>query len=119
MTICWRKVPAMADGGRAAPLLFPHPEPPAPGTPVAVAPGIEWVRLPLPFRLDHVNVYLIEDGPGVAVVDTGIGDAPTRALWEAMLAGPLHGREITRIIATHFHPDHVGQAGWLSERTGC
>ena len=108
----------MTDLGRAAPLLFPHPEPPATGTPVAVADGIEWVRLPLPFRLDHVNVFLIEDEGGVAVVDTGIGDETTRALWDALLDGPLRRRRITRIIATHFHPDHVGMAGWLAERTG-
>ena len=108
----------MTAAGQASPLLFPHPEPPPPGMPVPVADGIEWVRLPLPFRLDHVNVFLVEDGAGVAVVDTGIGDDATRALWDALLDGPLRRRPITRIVATHFHPDHVGMAGWLAERTG-
>lgn len=108
----------MTDPGRAAPLVFPHPEPPAPGTPVAVADGIEWVRLPLQFRLDHVNVFLVEDEGGTAVIDTGIGDDATRALWSSLLDGPLQRRPVTRIIATHFHPDHVGMAGWLAERTG-
>ena len=88
------------------------------GEPVEVAPGIHWVRLPLPFRLNHVNVYLLEDGDGFAAVDTGIGDAATRALWEMLLAGPLRSRPLTRIVATHAHPDHVGMAGWLSERLG-
>ena len=73
---------------------------------------------PFRFRLDHVNVYLIEDGDGFALIDAGIDDAPSRAAWEALLAGPLRGRKLTRIIATHFHPDHVGLAGWLCERFG-
>ena len=98
-------------------LSFPIPVPPALGTPTLVAPGIHLVRLALPFRLDHVNVYLLDDGDGVVAFDTGIGNADTRAVWEALLAGPLHDRPLTRIIATHFHPDHAGMAGWLAART--
>ncbi len=98
------------------PLLFPFPTLPALGQTIEVAHGILWVRFALPFRLDHVNIYLIEDGPGYAVVDTGIGDEATRVVWEALLAGPLRSRPLTKIIATHHHPDHVGMVGWLSER---
>src|SRR5262245_38590745 len=97
-------------------LTFPHPTPPEPGRPVEIAPGILWVRLALPFRLDHVNVYLIEDGAGWAVVDTGIDDAPTRATWEALLDGPFAARPLARVLVTHYHPDHMGLAGWLCER---
>ncbi len=97
-------------------LVYPVPEPPAPATPVEIAPGILWVRVPLPFRLDHINVYLIDDGDGWAVLDTGIGNEATRALWETMAAGPLAGRRLTRLIVTHHHPDHIGLAGWLCER---
>ena len=79
---------------------------------------MQWLRLPLPFRLDHVNVHLLEDGDGWAVLDTGIGDARTQEIWEAVLAGPLRGRRLTRLIVTHFHPDHVGLAGWLARRFG-
>lgn len=100
----------------AAPLLFPGPDAPEPGTLAEVAPGILWLRLALPFPLNHVNIYLLEDGPGWAVLDTGINDARSRAEWEALLAGPLAARRPTRLIATHFHPDHVGLAGWLTER---
>ncbi len=99
-------------------LRLPFPTPPAPGTVSEVAPGILWARLALPFRLDHVNIYFIEDGPGYAVLDTGIGDDPSRAAWDALLQGPLRHRPITRVIATHFHSDHVGMAGWLCERFG-
>jgi glyoxylase-like metal-dependent hydrolase (beta-lactamase superfamily II) len=101
-----------------ASLVYAFPEPPEVADPVEVAPGLLWVRLSLPFRLDHVNIYLIEDGPGWAVIDTGLGDAPTCAAWEQLLAGALAGRPLTRLIVTHCHPDHVGCAGWLSERLG-
>src|SRR5262249_20398688 len=97
-------------------LKFPHPRPPEPGAAIEVAPGILWVRLALTYRLDHVNVYLIEDGAGFAVLDTGLDDAPTRAPWEALLAGPLRARPLTRILVTHYHPDHIGLAGWLAQR---
>ena len=97
-------------------LTFPYPAPPEPGTVIEVAPGILWLRLALPYRLDHVNVYLIDDGAGWAVLDTGLDDAPTRAAWDALLAGPLLGRPLTRILVTHYHPDHIGLAGWLCER---
>jgi len=97
-------------------LKFPHPRPPAPGAAIEVAPGILWVRLALPYRLDHVNVYLIEDGAGFAVLDTGLDDVATRAAWEALLAGPLRARPPTRILVTHYHPDHIGLAGWLAQR---
>lgn len=99
-------------------LRYPHPEPPLPGAVIEVAPGILWTRLPLPFRLDHVNVYLIEDEGGWAVFDTGIANGEARAVWDALLAGPLAGRRLTRVIATHYHPDHIGLAGWLCGRFG-
>ena len=99
-------------------LAYPVSEPPAPGALVEIAPGILWARIPLPFRLDHINVYLIEDGGGWAVLDTGLGNDATRALWEAMAQGPLAGRALTRLIVTHHHPDHIGLAGWLCERFG-
>ena len=100
------------------PLVYPLPEPPAPGETMEVAPGILWVRIPLPFRLNHINVYLIDDGEGWAVLDTGIGNDATRAIWDTLVNGPLGGRPLTRLIVTHFHPDHIGLAGWLCERHG-
>ena len=99
-------------------LVFPHAQPPAPGTLTAITQGVQWLRLPLPYRLDHVNIYLIEDGPGWAVLDTGLATDACRAAWDAILAGPLAGRPLTRMIVTHYHPDHVGLAGWLSQRFG-
>ena len=70
-------------------LVFPHAQPPGPGNVTPIAPGVQWFRLPLPYRLDHVNIYLIEDDDGWAVLDTGFGTPACRAAWNAILAGPL------------------------------
>jgi glyoxylase-like metal-dependent hydrolase (beta-lactamase superfamily II) len=73
-------------------------------------PAFLWARVPLPFQLNHVNVYIIDDGDGWTIFDTRIDDATTRKVWEEMIAGPLYGRRITRLIVSHFHPDHIGLA---------
>jgi glyoxylase-like metal-dependent hydrolase (beta-lactamase superfamily II) len=101
---------------RLADLAFPRPDAPEPGELIEIAPGVLWLRLALPFALNHVNVYLIEDGPGWALLDTGVDDERTRAAWENVLARQLRGRNLTRLIITHYHPDHMGLAGWLAER---
>ncbi len=103
---------------REARLRFPFAAPPGPGEAIEVAAGILWARLPLPFALDHINIYFIDDGDGWAVVDAGISDEASRAAWDALLGGPLAGRRLTRLIVTHSHPDHIGLAGWLVERFG-
>ena len=102
----------------AVQLDFRFPAPPAPGETLEVAEGVLWLRLPLPFRLDHVNVYLIEDGAGFALLDTGIDDETTRQIWDGLIAGALKGRPLTRILSSHCHPDHIGLAGWLCGRLG-
>src|SRR6185312_10315084 len=99
-------------------LSFPYEEAPETGTAVELAPGILWTRIPLPFRLNHVNIYLIEDGDGWAVLDTGIGNSATKEIWETIVSGALAGRRLTRLIVTHYHPDHIGLAGWLCEKYG-
>ena len=99
-----------------AQLDFPHPAPPEPGRTIEVAPGILWARLALPFLLDHVNIYFVDDGNGWALIDTGLGDKATLAAWQPLLDTVLKDRPLTRIIATHFHPDHVGAAGFLLKR---
>ena len=91
-------------------LEYPYPEAPAPGTTVAVAPGVQWLSMPLPFALDHINLWVVGD----TIVDTGIGDERSRKLWEEILAG----KEIRRVILTHYHPDHAGNAAWLCKKFG-
>jgi glyoxylase-like metal-dependent hydrolase (beta-lactamase superfamily II) len=97
-------------------LIHPFTEPPAAAQLMEVAPGVRWVRMPLPFALDHINLWVLDDGDGVVLVDTGLGNDATKALWEEIFAGPLKGVKVNRLIATHFHPDHMGLAGWLCER---
>lgn len=104
------------DGSLTPPLRFPVAATPSPGATQPVAPGVAWLRMPLPFALDHINLWLLEDGDGWMIVDTGYAMAKTTALWEQIFAERLGGRPVTRIIVTHHHPDHIGLAGWLTER---
>ncbi len=85
---------------------------------LTVAEGIHWLRMPLPFALDHINLWLLEDDDGMAIVDTGLKTAQIKALWSALLEDSALRRGVTRIVITHHHPDHMGLAGWLHERTG-
>ncbi|MEJ7930495.1 MBL fold metallo-hydrolase [Ramlibacter sp. AN1015] len=83
-----------------------------------VAQGVWWIRLALPFRLDHINVWAIEDEEGWTLVDTGIRGEETVRAWERLLGSPPFDRNLSRVIVTHMHPDHVGMAGWLCRRFG-
>ena len=93
---------------------------PATGTLHEVTPGLAWLRMPLPFALDHINLWLlrdVQDGrTGWTLVDCGAGTDATRAAWEQVFAGGMEGQPLLRVIATHCHPDHVGLSGWLCER---
>jgi glyoxylase-like metal-dependent hydrolase (beta-lactamase superfamily II) len=91
-------------------LEYPYPEMPGPGATIEVAPGVQWLSMPLPFALDHINLWLIGD----TIVDTGIGDEGTRALWEKVLSR----KQIERVVLTHYHPDHAGNAAWLCRKFG-
>src|SRR6201982_3802689 len=86
---------------------------------VEVMPGVLWVRLKLPFRLNHVNIYLLADTDGWTAIDSGFGNEESIAAWTTLLEGPLRHVKITRLIVTHSHPDHVGLAGWITERFNC
>lgn len=94
-------------------IRYPWEDVPDPGESVELAEGVLWLRLPLPMKLDHVNIYALDDGNGWTIIDTGFDSRRGRALWEAMLNGPLGGKPVTRVIVTHHHPDHVGLAGWF------
>lgn len=98
-------------------LQYPYPAPPSGGETREVAPGVHWLRMPLPFALDHINLWLLEDEGAWSIVDCGIGDDTTRALWDRIFSGTLAGRPVKRVFVTHHHPDHAGLALWLTERT--
>ena len=95
-------------------LEYPFPEVPAPGTTLEVARGVHWLSMPLPFQLDHINLWLVEEGENAVVVDTGIGNPDTRGLWEKVLGK----KQVRRVVLTHYHPDHAGNAAWLCQRYG-
>ena len=103
-------------------LRYPCGEPPRAGEVREVAPGVLWLRMPLPFTLTHINLWAIADEGGWAIVDTGTQTPDVLAAWHTLLApdGPLaatpQGARLTRVIVTHMHPDHVGMAGWLTRK---
>ncbi|MEO0822227.1 MAG: MBL fold metallo-hydrolase [Pseudomonadota bacterium] len=108
-------VGAIAEPGALPPITHPFAEPPAPGEALEVAEGILWARLPLPMKLDHVNIFALEEPEGWTLVDTGLDWKAGRLALEALLAGPLGGRPVLRVVLTHHHPDHIGRAGPLAE----
>jgi glyoxylase-like metal-dependent hydrolase (beta-lactamase superfamily II) len=100
-------------------LRYPWETPPGPNEVIELRPGVLWLRQKLPFQLNHVNIYLLADGDGWAMIDSGFGNEETIAAWTALFEGPLKNFKITRLIVTHSHPDHVGLAGWIVERFDC
>lgn len=99
-------------------IRYPWADAPEQGQAIEVAEGVLWMRLPLPMKLDHVNVYALDDGDSWTVVDTGMYSRKSRGIWEQLMAGPLGGKPISRVLVTHHHPDHMGCAGWLQKAHG-
>jgi glyoxylase-like metal-dependent hydrolase (beta-lactamase superfamily II) len=99
-------------------LAYPWAEVPASGTVTTLRPGLHWLRMPLPFALDHINLWLLEDEidgvAGFTIIDCGISSDDTRAAWERIFDTVLDGAPVLRVLATHFHPDHLGLAHWLT-----
>ena len=97
-------------------LDYPFTARPELGETLVVAPGVHWVRMRLPFQLNHINMWLLEDEGGWTIVDTGIRDESTAEAWKKLFADVMEDRPVRRVIVTHLHPDHVGLAGWLVRR---
>lgn len=93
-------------------------EAPESGALIGIAEGVFWARLPLPIALNHVNAYILDDGDGWTVVDTGVDTKKSRRIWTDLLQGPLKAKPVTRVIVTHHHLDHVGLAGWFATEHG-
>jgi glyoxylase-like metal-dependent hydrolase (beta-lactamase superfamily II) len=100
-------------------LVYPYSDHPKPGTTREVAPGVQWLTMPMGGSLTHINLYLLDDGDGWYVVDTGLGNQETEALWHQLFTGDMGGKPVKGIICTHMHPDHIGQAGMISEHFKC
>ena len=90
--------------------------PPNAGEWLEIAAGVFWSRVALPFRLNHVNVYLIDNGGSWNIIDTGIANNNAQETWTRLLDGRMAGRPVSKIVVTHHHPDHVGLASWLADK---
>ena len=99
-------------------IRYPWETPPENGEMVEIAEGVHWLRLPLPMKLDHVNIYVLDDGDGWTLIDTGMKTRRVQAMWQALLEGPLRRKPVKRVVATHHHPDHIGLHGWFVEEFG-
>lgn len=99
-------------------LRYPFAEPPKPGAAYEVARGVLWIRLPMPFELDHINVWALEDGDGYTLVDTGLFTDDAPKLWERISEEYLLSKPVKRVIVTHAHEDHIGTAGWFAHTFG-
>ena len=95
---------------------YPFDQTPRPGELVKVAPGVFWLQIFMPFTLNHINLWLLEDDDSWSVVDTGLSNYESRKLWELVIAKYLKGKPIKQVVSTHMHPDHIGLAGWLCNR---
>ncbi|UHL65651.1 MBL fold metallo-hydrolase [Paralcaligenes sp. KSB-10] len=100
-------------------LVYPCGDAPEPGAVREIAPGVLWIRMPMPFVLTHINLWALEDGDGWTIVDTGLQTSDTTAAWGKLFSGPLGAKRASRVLVTHMHPDHVGMAGWLTRKFGC
>ncbi|MDP2406746.1 MAG: MBL fold metallo-hydrolase [Hydrogenophaga sp.] len=96
---------------------------PEAGHTLTVAPGVKWIRMALPFALDHINLWLLRDTldgrEGWTVVDCCITRDEAKAQWEQVFANELDDLPILRVVVTHMHPDHIGLAHWLCEKWSC
>ena len=94
-------------------IMFPYSQKPQGVDPVEIDDGILWFRLPLPMALDHVNVFAFREENGWTIIDTGFYTKKTVEIWQQILMNHLNPEPLNRIIITHYHPDHIGMAGWL------
>jgi glyoxylase-like metal-dependent hydrolase (beta-lactamase superfamily II) len=106
------------DSGTKPALSYPFEGPPPRGRGLEVAPGVHWIRMPLPYALNHINLWALDDGEGWAIVDTGVRNEDTVLVWRELFANSPDQRPLTRVFVTHMHPDHVGMAGWLTRKFG-
>jgi glyoxylase-like metal-dependent hydrolase (beta-lactamase superfamily II) len=103
------------------PLEFPFPVTPnsMDGDTVEVAKGVHWIRMHLPFTLDHINVWAIQGKEDVTIVDTGLSTKDNLNGWERIFRDTLQSQPVKRLICTHMHPDHIGMSGWITQRFRC
>ena len=101
--------------GPTADIRYEFDDRPDNGSVMDILPGLKWLRMPLPIVLEHINLWILEDGDGWTLVDTGMFVDLSRDVWKTLFTTTMLDRPVERIIVTHLHPDHIGCAGWLTE----
>ena len=97
-------------------LVYPFDTLPQPGRMLKIDNGVYWVRMSLPFALNHINLWVLKDDNGWVVVDTGVASADIKSNWRKCFFGDMNGESVNKIIVTHLHPDHIGLAGWMNKK---
>jgi len=97
-------------------IYYPVKDTPKPYELTKVAKNLFWLRMPMPFALNHINLWLIEDEDGWTLIDTGLNFNKSKRYWQKVIKEQLKGKPIKRVICTHLHPDHIGLSGWLCEQ---
>ena len=100
-------------------IRYPIEQQPAPGETLEIASGVRWLSMPMPGSLGFINLYLLRDHHGWWIVDTGLSNEQTAALWQRVFADELAGEPVVGVICTHMHPDHIGQARMITEHFQC
>ena len=102
-----------------SPLRYPYADHPAPGTTTEIVKGVHWLTMPMGGSLTHINLYLLEDDDGFFVVDTGLPSREVKNLWFRIFDEVLRNKPVKGVICTHMHPDHIGQAGSITDHFRC
>ncbi len=97
-------------------LIYPFEVIPEPGKMLKIEDGVYWVRMRLPFVLDHINLWVLSDDDGWTVVDTGVASAEIKENWRQCFLEDMEAKKIKKVIVTHLHPDHIGLAGWINKK---
>ena len=97
-------------------LVYPYDTLPQPGRMLKISDGVYWVRMNLPFALNHINLWVLKDNDGWAIVDTGVASAEIKSNWRTCFSGDMGSQKVNKVIVTHLHPDHIGLAGWINKK---
>ena len=97
-------------------LIYPFEVIPEPGKMLKIEDGVHWVRMRLPFVLDHINLWVLSDGDGWTIVDTGVASAEIKENWRKCFSEDMDAKKVKKVIVTHLHPDHIGLAGWINKK---